>query len=145
MQVEVGILESILDVLRTHGTLKPLRQDVAGGLPTAVGERYPIIAGAVCMLKEEERGADLRDENLYKENPFGIRDWSNPDEVEAGVESEIKDLLGRTPKDALISDVGCGGGRVSNYLSMHGFKRVVSVDYSLASCRMVRRNSNNTC
>ena len=70
-----------------------------------------------------------------------LRDWSNPQEVESGVEQDLKDLLDKTPKDALIADIGAGTGRVSNYLSMKGFINVASVDYSLASIRMIQKNS----
>lgn len=61
------------------------------------------------------------------------------------MEQDLKDLLGSTPKEALIADIGAGTGRVSNYLSMKGFENVTSVDYSLASIRMVKKNSNNFC
>ena len=135
----------IVSLFRTPGSLRPLRSNGAGALVADDGEQFPIVDGVFCLLRKEERGADLGDARFYEEKPFGVRDWSNPTEVEAGVEKEIKDLLATIPKDALIVDVGCGSGRVSNYMSLHGFQRVISVDYSLASVRMVKENSRNTC
>lgn len=146
MQLETVVQDpAIVGLLRTPQSLKPLKQNGPDELVTDDGERYPVQEGVICLIEERERGRDLGDAKFYEDKPFGIRDWSNPAEVEAGVEKEIKDLLAKTPKDALIADVGCGSGRVSNYMSLQGFQRVVSIDYSLTSVKMVRRNSRNTC
>jgi SAM-dependent methyltransferase len=99
----------------------------------------------ICLLTEEERGKDLGDKRFYEENPFGLRDWSNPQEVEDGVESDMKRMLKEIPKNALIADVGSGAGRISNYLNMNGYSNVFSIDYSLTSLRMIQKNSNNIC
>lgn len=146
MEPETAVrLEVPVEIFRSPRTQQPLAADASGGFVTADGERFPVIDGVLCLIDERERGRDLGDAKFYEDKPFGIRDWSNPAEVEAGVEREIKELLARTPKDALIADVGCGSGRVSNYMSLHGFERVVSIDYSLTSVKMVRRHSRNTC
>lgn len=137
--------EKIVSLLRSPNDLKPLKLVNGLEFQTADGEKFPISDGVVCLLPEAERGADLGDGKFYEENPFGLRDWSNPEEVESGVEKDLKDLLAKTPKEALVADIGAGTGRVSNYLSMKGFINVASVDYSLASIRMVKKNSNNFC
>lgn len=132
-------------LLRAPGSLLPLERVDETTFRTETGETYPVIDGMVCLLREEERGEDLGDAKFYEEHPFGVRDWSNPDEVDAGVEREIKDLLAKIPKDARIADIGCGSGRVSNYMSYHGYTNVLSMDYSLNSLRQVKENSRNYC
>ncbi len=132
-------------LLRSPGTLQSLKRVSENEFRTASGASYPVIDGIICLIPEEERGQDLGDAKFYEEHPFGVRDWSNPAEVEAGVEREIKELLAKTPKDALIADVGCGSGRVSNYMSYQGYTNVLSMDYSLNSLRMVKEHSNNYC
>jgi hypothetical protein len=137
--------EKIVSILRSPVDLKPLKLVNGEEFQTASGEKFPISDGVICLLLENERGADLGDGKFYEENPFGLRDWSNPAEVESGVESDLKNLLTKTAKEALIADIGAGTGRVSNYLSMKDFVNVASVDYSLASIRMVKKNSRNLC
>lgn len=137
-----AIVEPLLCDPVTGDSLTPASE---GGYQSPSGEKFPVIDNVLCLIRESDRGDDLGDKKFYEENPFGVRDWSNPAEVDAGVEKEIKDFLKDVPKDALIADVGCGSGRVSNYLSMNGFTNVVSIDYSLNSVRMVQQNSNNYC
>ncbi len=132
-------------LLRSPRTLDPLMKVNEHEFRTESGEIYPVIDGVVGLIREEDRGQDLGDKKFYEENPFGVRDWSNPDEVDAGVEKEIKDVLAPLPKDTLIADVGCGSGRVSNYMSNQEYTHVLSLDYSLNSLRMVGQNSNNFC
>jgi SAM-dependent methyltransferase len=134
----------VLPILRSPGSLKPLA--LAGSeLRGANGEAYPILDGIICLLAAEERGGDLGDARFYDQNPFGLRDWSNPAEVEQGVDAEFKAAIESIPRDAWIADIGCGTGRISNFLSLRNFENVVSLDYSLPSLRMVRMNSRNTC
>ncbi len=132
-------------MIRSPIELKPLVESGANGFHTDDGENYPFIDDIVCLLKEDERGIDLGDHQFYDSNPFGERDWGNREDVEAGVEEELKALLNGYEKNALIIDVGSGPGRISNYLSFHGFQNVVSLDFSLPSLRHVKDNSKNTC
>lgn len=133
------------DSLRTPGGVQKLTQKAPDLYIAEDGTEYPVYDGVVCGLPVNERGSDLGDAKFYEDNPFGVRDWSNPAEVEAGVEKDIKELLAKTPKDALIGDLGAGSGRVSNYISLQGFTNVMSVDYALNSIKMVNDNSNNFC
>ncbi len=135
----------IRDLIRSPIELRPLVESGAEGFHTDDGESYPIIDDILCLLKEDERGTDLGDDQFYDSNPFGERGWDNKEDVEAGVEEELKDLLNGYEKGALIIDVGSGPGRISNYLSLHEFQNVVSLDFSLPSLRQVKDNSKNTC
>ncbi|GEM_PF-6008468 len=144
-KLKVSDRPNILSVLRSPVTLKPLKKISDDLFETDDGKKYPVYDGVLCLIKEEDRGADLGDAKFYEENPFGVRNWNNQQEVEAGVEKELKEFIGKAPKEALIADVGCGGGRISNYMSLHGFTNVVSFDYSLNSAKMVNENSNNFC
>jgi len=137
--------ETVEALLRSPRDLRLLHKINGNEFQTDLGEKFPIIDGIAGLIHEKDREQDLGDKRFYEENPFGVRDWSNLDEVEAGVEKEIKDILAKVPKDALIADVGCGSGRVSNYMSLHGYTNVLSLDYSLNSLRMVEQNSNNYC
>ncbi|MFH2108808.1 MAG: class I SAM-dependent methyltransferase [Chrysiogenia bacterium] len=137
--------EKLIPLLRAPNDLQQLK--LVNGLEFQApdGKKFPVSEGVVVLLPEAERGADLGDGKFYEENPFGLRDWSNPDEVESGVEQDLKALLDRMPKDALIADVGAGTGRISNFMSMKGYTNVASIDYSLASLRMIHKNSKNLC
>ena len=137
--------EELIYFLRSPGDLQPLKRLSDTEFQSSTGKKFPVIDGVICLLNEEERGRDLGDSKFYEENPFGLRDWSNPEEVETGVENDMKQILKDMPKDAKIADIGAGTGRISNYLSMNGFTNVVSVDYSLASIKMIKQNSNNLC
>ncbi len=137
------IKEPILSVLRAPGSLGSLRFD--GQLLLGEDGTFPIEDGIVCLLKPEDRQADLGDLRFYDQHPFGERDWKNESDIRMGVEPELQALLTQLSKDTMIVDVGSGPGRISNYLSVDGFEHVVSVDYSRASLMQVRRNSNNTC
>jgi ubiquinone/menaquinone biosynthesis C-methylase UbiE len=137
--------EELIALLKSPGDLQPLNRVSDTELQSSTGKKFPVIDGVICLLKEDERGKDLGDSKFYEEKPFGLRDWSNPEEVETGVENDMKQILKDMPKDAKIADIGAGTGRISNYLSMKGFTNVVSVDYSLASIKMVKKNSNNLC
>ncbi|HUF09763.1 MAG TPA: class I SAM-dependent methyltransferase [Rhodothermales bacterium] len=146
MQVVDAVERNIYDsLLRSPGFLEPLLSVAGNEFRTEAGACYPLIDGIVCLIPEEERSRDLGDAKFYEEHPFGVRDWSNREEVEAGVEREIKEVLERVPKDALIADIGCGSGRVSNYMSHQGYTNVLSLDYSLNSLRMVAENTGNYC
>jgi SAM-dependent methyltransferase len=125
--------------------LKPLTENDDSEFRTADGEVYPSIDGVTCLLREDERGTDLGDRQFYDSNPFGTRDWTDKEDVDAGVEDDLKRLLNVYDKDSLIIDVGSGPGRISNYLSLHGYKNIVSLDYSLPSLKQVRENSKNIC
>jgi SAM-dependent methyltransferase len=133
------------EALRTPGGGHKLNERSPDMFISEDGTEYPVYDGVVCGLPMDERGSDLGDAKFYEENPFGVRDWSNPKEVEAGVEKDLKDLLAKTPKDAVIGDIGAGSGRVSNYISLQGFTNVMSIDYALNSIKMVNENSNNFC
>lgn len=137
--------EKLVKLLRTPGGSIPVVLEKESCLTTATGEKYAIRDGVLCLIREAEMGRDLGDEKFYEDKPFGIRNWSDPEEVEAGVENEFKQLAVNTGKNDLIADIGCGSGRISNYLSMHGYKNVVSLDYSFTSVRMVKENSHNLC
>lgn len=137
--------DKILPFLRSPIDLKKLKLVDGKEFRSEDSMTFPISEGVVVLLPETERGADLGDGNFYEENPFGLRDWSNPQEVESGVEQELKDLLAKTQKDAYIADIGAGTGRVSNFMSMKGYTNVASIDYSLASLRMIHKNSKNLC
>ncbi len=139
------IKDEIRDILRSPDNLKMLYEKGPGKLRSEDGQEYPIIDNILCMLKEEERVIDQGDDNFYEKYPFGERDWSNPDEIESGVEEELKCLLTEYPKAAIIVDVGAGTGRISNYLSLKSFENAVSLDYSIISLRQVVANSNNVC
>lgn len=139
------ISNPIRDLIRSPIELKPLVESDDDGFHTDDGESYPIINDIVCLLKEDERGTDLGDHQFYDSNPFGQRDWTDTEDVAAGVESELKNLLNNYDKDALVIDVGSGPGRISNYLSLNGFENVVSLDFSLPSLKQVKDNSKNTC
>lgn len=136
---------SDVSLLRSPRDLKPLSYRGENELVTEDGEVFPVIDGIACLIHEDQREEDLGDKRFYEENPFGVRDWSNPEEVNAGVEKEIKDLLAQIPQDTLIADIGCGSGRVSNYMSYSGFTNVLSLDYSFNSLKMVKDNSQNFC
>ncbi len=131
--------------LRTPGGKDELIPTSDGGYKTATGDSYPLLDGVVCGISPDDRGADLGDSKFYEDNPFGVRNWSDPTEVEAGVESDLKELVKKLPKNSLIADIGAGSGRVSNYLSLQGFTHVTSVDYSLNSIKMVKKHSQNFC
>jgi ubiquinone/menaquinone biosynthesis C-methylase UbiE len=137
--------EELIALLKSPGGLQPLKKISDTELESTDGQRFPIIDGIVCLLTAEERGTDLGDKKFYEENPFGLRDWSDPAEVEAAAEDDMKEILKDMPKDAKIADIGAGTGRVSNYLSMKGFANVVSVDYSLISLKMIQKNSDCFC
>lgn len=136
---------ALKDALRTPGGQYKLNEKSPDMFISEDGTEFPVYDGVVCGLPVDERGSDLGDAKFYEENPFGVRDWSNPQEVEAGVEQDLKDLLAKTPKDALVGDIGAGSGRVSNYISLQGFTNVMSIDYALNSIKMVNQNSNNYC
>jgi len=131
--------------LRTPGGKNKLNAVSSDLYESEDGGKYPVYEGVVCGIAESERGGDLGDAKFYEDNPFGVRDWSNPTEIEAGVEKDLKDMLDQIPKDAMIADIGAGSGRVSNLISLRGFKNVISVDYSLNSIKMVNKNSKNFC
>ncbi len=137
--------EELYSLLRSPGDLQPMKRISAEEFQARDGTKFPVIQGIICLLSQEERGRDLGDNKFYEENPFGLRDWSDPEEVEASVENDMKQILGSMPKEAKIADIGAGTGRISNYLSMKGFTNVVSVDYSLTSIKMIKQNSNNLC
>lgn len=144
MRSFISSKSELLRLLRSPVELKPLDLNNFD-FRTGDGETYPIIDGIICLLKEDERNADLGDGKFYDSNPFGARDWSDPGEVEAGVEDDIKKLLERYKKNDFIIDVGAGTGRISNYLSTHGFHNVISLDYSLVSLKEIEKNSDNLC
>jgi ubiquinone/menaquinone biosynthesis C-methylase UbiE/uncharacterized protein YbaR (Trm112 family) len=137
--------KELMALLRSPLDLQPLKPISDTELQSPDGKKFPVIDGVICLLEEEERGKDLGDDRFYEENPFGLRDWSNPEEVETGVEKDMKQILNHMPKHAKIADIGAGTGRISNYLSMKGFTHVVSLDYSLASIKMVKQHSHNLC
>ena len=137
--------EELLSLLRSPGDLQPLKKISDNEFQSPEGKKFPVIDGVICLIKEQERGKDLGDDKFYEENPFGLRNWSDPKEVEEGVEKDMKRILKDMPEDAKIADIGAGTGRISNYMSMKGFKNVVSVDYSLVSIKMINENSNNLC
>jgi SAM-dependent methyltransferase len=141
------INEPIRSVLRSPTDLQPLTESSDGrAFMTADGRVYPMQAnGILCLLDEAERGLDMGDDHFYDKHPFGSRDWKDTADLSRGVESELKDLLQTISKDALIADVGCGTGRISNYLSYVKFKNVASIDLSPVSLSFVRRNSENAC
>lgn len=140
------IKKEIHTLLRSPENLKVLNSSDGNGFKTDDNEYYPVMVdGIVCLLKKDERQSALEHDNFYDSNPFGERDWSDASDVESGVENRLKDLLAQYSKTALIIDVGAGTGRISNYLSCYGFENVVSLDYSLASLRQVKINSNNIC
>lgn len=137
--------DKLFPLLRTPGGGSKITMKDQSRLVAASGEEYPVKDNVLCLIAEAERGRDLGDDRFYEEKPFGIRDWSDADEVEAGVEVEFKELAALTQKDALTADIGCGSGRISNYLSIKGFSNVLSLDYSYASVKMVEENSRNLC
>lgn len=138
--------DDIRNLLRSPIDLKPLRNTADNtALQTDDGRKFPIMNGIVCLLQEGERGVDVGDGKFYDTNPFGERDWKDVADVEAGVEKELKALLSQLPRLARIIDVGCGSGRISNYLDLKGFSNVVSLDFSLPSLKIVSENSKNAC
>jgi len=137
--------KDLLTLLRSPGDLQPLAQVAEDRFQAPDGRAFPVIDGVICLIPPEQRGKDLGDGKFYEENPFGLRDWSDPAEVESGVEREMKEILAGMPRDAVIADIGAGTGRISNYLAMKGFFKVIGVDYSLASIKMVRENSRHLC
>lgn len=139
------IPKTVRKVLRSPTDLKILESVNDSFFRTDDGKTYPLIEGILCLLDEHERHFDLGDDLFYDQNPFGERDWSSEADVEAGVENELKNLLRRFNKSALMIDVGCGTGRISNYLSLKGYKNIVSLDFSLVSLKQVNNNNVNTC
>jgi SAM-dependent methyltransferase len=140
--------EPIRSLLRSPRDLRPLVEASDGKCLTAPdGRTYPIYEnGILCLLDEDERGLDLGDGCFYDRHPFGERDWANRADIEQGVEPELKEMLKTIPRDALIADVGCGTGRISNYLSLVDFENVASIDISLVSLSVVSSsNSKTTC
>ena len=146
-KTEFEINPELRELLRSPGQLKSLLGGASDGkLYTDDGEQYPILDnGIICLLKEDERGADLGDAHFYESHPFGARDWSNLADVESGVETQLKKLVRALPGDARIIDVGAGTGRISNYLSLLGLKNVISLDFSITSLSIVKEHSNNLC
>jgi SAM-dependent methyltransferase len=135
----------VLALLRSPGTLNPLKQNSEAELRSDSGETFPIMDGILCLLNPDERNVDLGDGGFYDRNPFGERNWRDRADLESGVENELKGVLGKLSPSAMIGDIGSGPGRISNYLSVAGFTNVVSLDYSLPSLKQTRANSANVC
>ena len=124
--------------------LKRLQED-RNGFHTEDGRRFPVVDGILCLLPEEERGADLGDGRFYDEHLFGELDGSSAEAIEAGVEEELRLLLDDYPRNALVLDVGSGAGRVSHYLGQRRFDNAVSLDFSVRSLRQVRARNRHAC
>jgi SAM-dependent methyltransferase len=125
--------------------LQPLLDAGDQGFRAPDGQHFPILDGIIGLLREADRVADLGDGGFYDDHPFGESESLDMREVEAGVEPELKGLLHGYAKTAAILDVGCGAGRISNYLGLAGYENLVSLDFSLASLRQVRERTTNTC
>ena len=140
------IKKEIRALLRSPKDLKVLT-DTADGhfLETDNKEQFPILDDILCLLNEEERNMDLGDENFYDNNYFGERNFTDKNDIKTGVEDGLKALLNIVPKSAMIIDVGSGSGRISNYIGLEGYNNAVSLDYSLPSLKMVKKNSKNVC
>jgi SAM-dependent methyltransferase len=132
-------------ILSAPGGTDPVMIILDDELTSRSGEKFPVMEDIYCLLPREERGKDLGDKKFYEENPFGVRDWSDPADVEQGVEKEFKAFIRDIDPAILIGDIGAGSGRISNYLSFKGYKKVISLDYSFNSLRMINRVSSNLC
>lgn len=136
--------KEIREILRSPEKLEVLYDKDEGELQTENGQRYPVIGGILCLLKESERQG-INSNFFYDTNPFDERDWSNASDIINGVEDDLKNLLNGLGTSSLIVDVGSGPGRISNYLSIKGYENTVSLDYSYQSLKRVRGNSKNVC
>lgn len=136
--------KEIRDILRSPGKLEVLYDKDGIEFLSESGERYPIIEGIVCLLKDAQRVV-ADNSFFYDSNPFGARDWSNESDVILGVEDDLKNLLKEFTTTSLIIDVGSGAGRISNYLSLKGYQNAISLDYSHQSLKQVKDNSKNVC
>ncbi len=137
--------EKIRNLLRSPIDLKPLHDGSENELITDDGEKFPVLNDIIYLLPEDERNADLGDESFYDSSPFGERNWASEEKIIAGAEKELKDLLSQYTKSSVIMDMGCGSGRLSNYLSLLEYENVASLDFSRQSLKQVRENSNNVC
>jgi SAM-dependent methyltransferase len=125
---------------------RPLRHEPEGDVfvEPESGRRYRVEGAILELLPEEQRDADLGDERFYERHPFGFRDWGDWQDLTAGVESELRELIDETPPDGLFFDIGCGEGRISIYLSRLG-RDVVAVDFTRRALENVSEHCDAVC
>jgi len=135
--MNAAALEDIVS-LRCPVTGRPLRWNGAAFVEKESGRIYPEIDGIIHLVPEEERSADLGDLKHYDHHPFYYYDLHGDEFHSSVIEDDLKEFAKTIPTDAVICDVGCGGGRVSAYLKNQGFNRTIALDYSTRSLEIVR-------
>ena len=59
------------------------------------------------------------------------------------IEVILKNLLSKLPKNATVLDLGCGYGRISNFIKKHRPDlRIIGLDFSFIYCKHYNKNTN---
>jgi len=124
------------------------RLDDADGLMVCRegGHRYPVTDGIPRLFVSNEPGDGTRDvtdvvKAFYEETPFpSYDDLDSRDSLEAkaraGVFARLLDE--QIAPDALVLEVGCGTGQLTNFLGMDWRRRVVGTDICVNSLRLAK-------
>jgi SAM-dependent methyltransferase/uncharacterized protein YbaR (Trm112 family) len=142
---DVGIIP-LIEILRCALCLGPLDDSEATLVCRECGRRYPITNGIAQMFVPDERGGGGRDvtqvvKDFYEETPFpNYDDLDSRDSLtrkaRAGVFARLVDE--QLPPDALVLDVGCGTGQLTNFLGQNWRRRVMGADMCMSSLRLGR-------
>lgn len=84
----------------------------------------------------ERPGPERTSERFYDAHPFDWVDAESPEAIRASIAPALRQLIDETPADSLILDVGCGPGRVTQFLSSRG-SRCMGLDASARSVRIM--------
>ncbi len=137
-------LTPLIDVLRCARCGGPLRDDQTTLACRDCSQTYPITDGIPQMFMPNEWGRgrlDVTDivKDFYEETPF-----PNYDDLDSRESLSRKARLGifarlldeQLPADALILEVGCGTGQLTNFLGMDWRRRIVGADICMNSLRL---------
>src|SRR5262245_20565956 len=122
--------------------------DVSDGSETLVcgdcRQRYPVSDGIPQLFIPNQWGESKRDvtdvvKEFYEKTPF-----PNYDDVDSRQSLQAKAKLSvfarlldeQIPSDAIVLEVGCGTGQLTNFLGMNWRRRVIGADVCMNSLRL---------
>src|SRR5262249_15277844 len=119
--------------------------DSADGLQcTSCRQRYPIVDGIPQLFVPNEwdpEKVDVTDivKQFYEGTPFpNYDDLDNRERLKASARRSVFAALldEQIPPGAVVLEVGCGTGQLTNFLGMHWNRRVVGADLCMNSLRL---------
>jgi SAM-dependent methyltransferase len=117
-----------------HGTL---RDDGDAAVCTSCARRYPVIDGVLSFLATVELAELDRAEQQDRDHEAGWYDSLWPEYIDRIELPAHAEGLGR-PQGPVL-DLGCGPGRISEYLARELGYPTIALDYSLESLRLLVR------